>query len=146
MLPRRDQQFGPLLCGLVKRGPVEIGKASDKAGHLRVGDRRLLAKYASSDNSPWTFTFRPDDVQTLIADYTSAGLFGSYLCLICGSDFICVLRSGEVFELLSTEGLQHTQTIQVQRSAGCSPVVSGSEGQLDRRVPAKRFPTLLLGK
>ena len=142
MLPHRHQHFGPLLCGLVKHGPVKIEKASAKAGHFHMGGRRLLAKYASASSSAWGFTFRPEDVRTLVADHASAGFF-SYLCLICGSDFICVLRSDEAFDLLSTDVRQKSQTIRVRRSYGCCLRVSGSEGQLDRTVPANRFPSFL---
>lgn len=143
MLPQKDQRFGPLLCGLVKHGPVKIGKASDKAGHLRVGGRSLLAKYATGAASAWRFTFRPEDVRTLVDDRTSAGFF-SYLCLICGVDSICVLQNDEVFQLLSADDPQKSQTIQVRRFTGCSMRVSGSEGQLDRTVPTNRFPSSLI--
>lgn len=141
MLSQRDQRFGPLLCGIIKRQSVKIGKASDKAGHFHINDNTcLLAKYAAGGSSAWRFTFRPEDVRALVADHDRTGLFPSYLCLICGSDFICLLRSEEVFELLSTDAPQKSQSIQVQKYSGCCLRVSGSEGQLDRTVPANRFP------
>ena len=142
MIPPRSLHFGLLLHGLVKNGPVEIGKPSEKAGHLCIDERRLLAKYDSSTSSPWSFTFRPQDIRTLVEDYSSAGLFGNYVCLICGSDSICVLRSDEVFQLLSTEDPQQSQTIRVRKSKGCCLRVSGSEGQLEPAIAANRFPDI----
>jgi hypothetical protein len=141
MLPQRDQHYGPLLHGLIKNGPIKIGKASPKAGHLRVGEQRLLAKYSSAPSSAWSFTFRPEDVRTLATDHASVGLFGSYVCLVCGLDAICVLRSDEVFDLLSAAKISKTQTIQVQKSAGCCLRVSSSETQSEHVIPANRFPS-----
>jgi len=149
MISTRDPYDGVVLRTLVKYGePSRIEDLRDKAGHFYVdcSDRQafLLVKYSSYDRSPWQFTFQPGDIETLVADHNRGGLFGgSYVCLVCSFESLCVLRGEEWSALLSLDEPQKQQTITAQRRPGTSFQVTGSAGQLSRAVPVSRFPSLL---
>jgi len=145
MINRRDPYDGIVLRSLAKYGePFQIADLADKAGHFCLNeDAFLLVKYASQNQSPWRFTFRPDDIETLVNDHNEGGLFGgSYVCLVCGYNSLCALQEDEWSSILdfNTAG---QQTVVVRRDPRSSFEVTGSSGELDRKIPASRFPSLV---
>lgn len=146
MITTRDQYEGVVLRRLVKHdGPVRVDEIGDKAGHFCLNeDAFLLVKYSSRNRSPWRFTFQPDDIETLVTDHNQGGLFGgSYVCLVCGLNSLCALREKEWSTLLDLGGREEQQTITVRRHPRTSFEVTGSAGQLERKIPVSRFPSLL---
>lgn len=146
MITTRDPYEGIVLRHLIKHDdPVRVTEIGDKLGHFCLNDDAfLLVKYSSRDRSPWRFTFRPDDIRTLIHDQNQGGLFGgSYVCLVCGLESLCALREEEWSTLLDLTMTEGQQTITVRRDPQSSFEVAGSSGKLDRKVPASRFPGLI---
>lgn len=146
MINNRDPYDGIVLRSLAKYGePFQIADLGDKAGHFCLNeDAFLLVKYASRNRSPWQFTFRPDDIETLVNDHNRGGLFGgSYVCLVCGYNSLCALQEGEWSVLLDLNEVENQQTICVRRSPRSSFEVTGFAGSLSRKVSASRFPALI---
>lgn len=146
MINNRDPYDGIVLRSLAKYGePFQIADIGDKAGHFCLNeDAFLLVKYASRNRSPWRFTFRPGDIETLVDDHSQGGLFGgSYVCLTCGFESLCALREEEWSALLDLSETDTQQTIVVRKRPGTSFEVTSSAGNLDRKIPASRFPGLI---
>lgn len=146
MINSRDPYYGVVLRSLAKYGePFHIAELGDKAGHFCLNeDAFLLVKYSSRNRSPWRFTFRLDDIRTLIDDQNQGGLFGgSYVCLVCGFDSLCALREDEWSTLLDLTAASGQQTVTVSRDPRSSFEVTSSSGNLSRKIPASRFPSLI---
>lgn len=146
MITTRDPYEGVVLRYLIKQDvPIRVAEIGDKPGHFCLNeDAFLLVKYSSRSCPPWRFTFRPDDVRTLIRDQNQGGLFGgSYVCFVCGLESLCALREEEWSTLLDLTMTEGQQTIVVRRDPRSSFEVTGSSGQLDRKIPASRFPGLI---
>lgn len=146
MITTRDSYEGVVLRHLIKHDDTaRIAEIGDKAGHFCLNDDAfLLVKYSSRNCSPWRFTFRPDDVKTLVSDQSQGGLFGgSYLCLVCGFQSLCALREDEWSSLLDLNTTVEQQTVVVRRSPRSSFEVTSSAGSLNRTIPASRFPALI---
>ena len=144
----RDQFEGVVLRRLIKHdNPPRITEVGDKPGHFRLDDSTfLLVRYSSSEQSPWRFTFRPEDIGTLIEDRNKADLFGgSHVCLVCGLSTICPLDSDEWSVVLDLDAVDGQQTITVRRKPGTQFKVRGSGGKLAHKVPATQFPSPVLG-
>lgn len=147
MITARDQFEGVVLRRLIKHDdPPRIVEVGDKSGHFQLNESTfLLVKYSSSDRSPWRFTFRPKDVQTLIDDRSKTDLFGgAYICLVCGLNTICPLSSDEWSTVLDLTESSAQQTVTVRRRPGTQFEVKGSGGKLDHKVPATQFPSPVL--
>jgi len=145
MINTRDPYDGIVLRRLAKYGePFEVAEIGDKAGHYCLNEGAfLLVKYASRNRSPWQFTFRPDDIDTLVNDQKEGGLFGgSYVCLVCGYNSLCALEEAEWSSLFDFD-VTGQQTVVVRRDPRSSFEVTGSLGKLDRKIPASRFPSLI---
>jgi len=148
MIAVRDQFEGVVLRRLLKHDdPPRIAEVGDKQGHFQLDDSTfLLIKYSSSDQSPWRFTFRSEDVATLIEDRNRTDLFGgSYICLVCGLRTICSLGADEWSTVLDLQNGKEQQTIMVRRRPGTQFTVTGTAGDLDHKVPATNFPSPVLG-
>lgn len=147
MITERDKYYGVVLRHLTKSGHRVSGlrEVGDKAGHFHINEEAfLLVKYSSRDRSPWRFSFHPSDFPVLVEGYHQSGLFGgSYVCLVCGFDSVCLLHEDEWSALLNLNDTGRQQTITVCRGAGRSFSVSGTAGKLDYKVPVSRFPSLL---
>jgi len=118
-----------------------LNKASEKIGHYQVNhDKRILVKYSSADETPWQFTFRPVDVETIREDIEADQ--NPFLCLVCGHDTICVLLADEIEELLDLES-DDAQWVRVEYPEGGSMRVRGSEGELDHTIRHNAFPNVL---
>ena len=148
MIAIRDQFEGVVLRRLLKHDdPPRITEVGDKSGHFQLDDSTfLLIKYSSSNQSPWRFTFRSEDVATLIEDRNRTNLFGgSYICLVCGLRTICSLGTDEWSMVLDLHKTKEQQTITVRRRPGTQFTVTGTADDLDHKVPATKFPSPILG-
>jgi len=146
MITQRDKFYGVVLRHLTRHnGSFKVREVGDKAGHFCLNDDAfLLVKYSSSENSPWRFTFCPGDVHTLVEGQNHGGLFGgSYVCLVCGFESLCALREDEWSTLLELNTTKGQQTISVQRSPRSLFEVKETCGNLNRKIPASRFPSLV---
>lgn len=146
MITTRDPYEGVVLRHLIKHDdPVQVTEIGDKVGHFCLNnDAFLLVKYSSRSRSPWRFTIRPDDINTLVRDQSRGGLFGgSYFCLVCGFESLCALREEEWSALLDLSETEIQQTLSVSRSPRSSFEVTGSSGHLARKIPVSRFPALI---
>lgn len=144
----QDQIYGAVLRKFVRHGGLlSVDEVGDKAGHFLVnGFRYVLVKFSTGDGLLWRFTFRPEDVATLVDDHYRAGVLGgSFLCLVCGTDSICSLSIDEWSAVLNPHGRSIHQTIRISRAAGCQLEVSGTQGKLPYKIPASRFPSIILG-
>jgi len=146
MISERDKYYGIVLRHLTRHdGLFNIQEVGDKAGHFCLNENAfLLVKYSSADSSPWRFTFRPDDIRTLIDDQNEGRLFGgSYVCLVCGFKSLCALREDEWSTLLDLGARSRQQTVSVRKNRRSSFEVKGASGSLDHKIPASRFPSLV---
>ena len=147
MITERDKYYGVVLRQLTKSGHrvSDLREVGDKAGHFHINEEAfLLVKYSSKDQSPWRFCFHPSDFPVLLESHHRGGLFGgSYVCLVCGFDSICLLHEDDWSVLLSMSCTDRQQTIMVRRDAGRSFIVSGTAGRLDYKVSLSRFPSSL---
>lgn len=146
MITERDKFYGVVLRHLTRHEELSnVREVGDKAGHFCLNDNAfLLVKYSSSDTAPWRFTFRPDDIRTLIDDQNEGGLFGgSYVCLVCGFKSLFALREDEWSTLLDLGGRSRQQTLSVRKDLRSSFEVRGTSGQLGHKIPASRFPSLV---
>lgn len=147
MITERDKFYGVVLRHLTKNGhPISsLAELGDKAGHFCINEEAfLLVKYSSASESPWRFSFHPGDLPILVKDHNRGGLFGgSYVCLVCGFNSVCMLREDEWSALLHLDSTDRQQTVTVRRAVGRSFAVSGTAGQLKHKVPVSRFPSLI---
>lgn len=146
MITERDKFYGVVLRHLTRHERLsKVQEVGDKAGHFCLNDDAfLLVKYSSSNSSPWRFTFRPDDIRILIDDLNQGGLFGdSFVCLVCGFESLCALREEEWSTLLDLSETSGQQSISVHRSPGSLFELKGSSEDLDHKIPASRFPSLV---
>lgn len=95
-------------------------------------------------DSPWNLTFSVQDVDSLVADHRTAGLLGgSFVCIVCGTDSICTLCIDEWSSLLDLTS-RISQSVSVTRTNGSQLNVSASHRQFQSRIPAGRFPSIIL--
>lgn len=148
MSMRPDHLFGALLRKIVQNheSPT-IREVGDHRGHFVVDEcRYLLAKYRSDTDPPWRFTVTRDEVRYLRYDrlYSYSTQSCPLLVLLCGDRKICALRREEWSTLLdeSPKGPEQ-QVITVSHEPGHQMGVWSGDRELDRRIPAARFPDIL---
>ncbi|WP_161552300.1 hypothetical protein [Rhodothermus marinus] len=147
-ISRRSQVDGAVLRILLRHnGQLAVRELNDTAGHFIINSStRILVRYASGKNGRWRFTLREEDIATLLNDYAQSGLFGAYLILVCGQEAVGVLSPDEWCQLLDLGGNYKVQTITICRDARCQMEVTGTRGRLAYRIPAARFPRMILGQ
>jgi hypothetical protein len=97
----------------------------------------FIVKYTTKTSSPWRFTFSADEFGRISGHLNSFSKIA--VGLVCGDDGICGLDWSEAEQLL---GMQ-PGWISVKRNFSGSYAVAGSGGSMKRRVPLKRWPSLL---
>ncbi len=70
--------------------------------------------------------------------------YSVFICLVCGYDTICVLDADDIENLIDIDW-DEAQWIKVDYPSGGSMRVSGSEGELSRKIPHNSFPKILFG-
>lgn len=137
-IQQKDLFHGAALTQLTEHLSFKaLNKADTKYGHYMVNtDRRLMVKLTEKPSAPWTFTFQPDDLNTLSSDMASG--FRTFVVLVCGRETICLLPERDFLVLLdlSSTGAQWIR-VEIPRA---SMRVRGSSGRLSHAIAHKDFP------
>lgn|SRR5690606_30832671 len=135
----KERYHGAALTQLVESSGFGcIRKASRTFGHYEINEaRRLLVRHSAAAASPWCFKMRPKDLSPLRADLAAG--HDVFLCLVCGSEAICLLTADQLRHVIALEA-DEAQTIRVYARARTSIHVAGSRGELPGTVPRHAFP------
>ncbi|MFM8275302.1 MAG: hypothetical protein ACKODX_23620 [Gemmata sp.] len=135
---QKDLYHGAALTQLVEHDSFKaLNKADGKYGHYQVNtDRRLIVKLTEKAAAPWSFTFQPDDLDTLRADIASG--FQTFVVLVCGKTTVCLLEHADFATLIDLNATGQ-QWIKVEMPKA-SMRVRGSAGELKRAVKHNAFP------
>ncbi len=138
----KDLYHGAALTQIIEHPTFKaLNKTNPKYGHYTVNsDRQLFVKYRTNDESPWQFTFQPEEVAAM---RSAIGRGETFVCLVCGWVTICCLNQDELTELIDITG-SGTQWIRVTVPPGGSLHVTGQAGDLERTIPHNAFPTKVL--
>lgn len=139
----KDFYHGSALTQIVEDPSfTALNKADTKYGHYLINNNiRLLIKHSTIENSPWPYTFQPDDLRVIASDIHMGAK--TFVCLICGLKTICVLDSDQINEAIDLFA-QGTQWMRVEvRTAGGSLWVQGQRGECRRSIPHTAFPTII---
>lgn len=143
----KDFYHGAVLMKIVEDDSFSaLNKADDKYGHYIVNtDRRLFVKHSGLDESPWQFTFQPDELKRIRDDVAFGVKTGSstFVCLICSQTTICCLDQEDIEQLIDLNS-PNQQIISVKVPPRGSQHVSGSKGDLPYTVPHSAFPGKVL--
>jgi hypothetical protein len=117
-----------------------LNKVDKIYGHYLVNlDTRLFVKYLAKESSPWNFSIHSNELQAIAEDMkVSAKVF---LCLVCGEETICALNVQEITTLVDLNS--ERQFINVTVPPGGSIRVSGSNGELTKKIKHNSFPKKL---
>ncbi len=141
-IQNKDLFHGAALTQIVEH-PLftALNKADEKYGHYQINhNKRLLVKHTGKDDSPWSFTLQPDDINTVVADISSDQ--ESFLCLICGKTTVCILSTEEFEQIVDINGAT-PQWIKVECPPRSGMRVSGSAGTLQSVIAHNEFPKKL---
>lgn len=135
----KELYLGAALTQIVESfGFVSMRKASHTVGHYEINDsRRLFVRYTKSERGPWSFSFRPRDLE-LIQEELGSGL-PFFLGLVCGNTATCLLTVDQLVQVLDIQTLD-AQSIRVHTRPRASLNVSGSGGRLNDKVLLHAFP------
>lgn len=142
-IKQKDLFHGAALTQLTEHPSFKaLNKADTKYGHYMVNtDRRLMVKHTEKSSGPWTFTFQPDDLNTLQSDIASG--FRTFVVLVCEKVTICLLRESDFLKLIDLNN-PAPQWIKVEVPKA-SMRVRGSRGSLTHAVAHKNFPDDVFG-
>jgi hypothetical protein len=137
-IQQKDLFHGAALTQLTEHPSFKaLNNADVKYGHYMVNtDRRLMVKLTEKASAPWTFTFQPDDLNTLQSDIASG--FRTFVVLVCGKETICLLPEQDFLVLLDLNN-PTAQWIRVEIPKA-SMRVRGSNGSLTHAIAHKDFP------
>src|SRR5438552_1824863 len=127
---QKDLYHGAALTQLVEHDSFKaLNKADGKYGHYLVNtDRRLMVKLTEKPHYPWSFTFQPDDLDTLRADIASG--FRTFVVLVCGKATVCLLEQADYEAIIDLDAAgQQWIRVEVPKA---SMRVRGSLGELKR--------------
>lgn len=96
----------------------------------------VFLKYTTKGRSPWGFTFDQEDIDRCLKMGTEYSRV--VLGLICGGDGVCALTWGEANDLLGGK----PGRIAAGRKHNHSYSVWGTAGELKRKIPVGRWPSL----
>ncbi|NDF03719.1 MAG: hypothetical protein EB068_01195 [Betaproteobacteria bacterium] len=114
---------------------------SDNAAYVIDNKVGLYIKYSTARLSPWMFSFTKDhqlSFNKLTASYGKA-----FVALICNEDGVACLSESTLQSVLDDQ-FGDIEWIRVDRPAGGSYRVRGSDGSLEKKVPRSTFPRLIL--
>ncbi|MCH8025547.1 MAG: hypothetical protein IH866_02020 [Chloroflexi bacterium] len=143
-IQKQDIYHGPALMQIVEHPSfTALNKPDEKYGHYIVNtDRQLFVKYRDSDESPWRFTFQPEEIVAIKADIRRSN-HETFICLVCGDFSICCLDSSELRSVIDLSS-ETTQWVSVEVPAGGSQHVAGSNGKLGYTIPHNSYPDKVL--
>lgn len=139
----KDYYHGSALTQIVEDPSfTALNKVDEKYGHYLINSNiRLLVKHSTSEDSPWSYTFQPDDLRVIASDLHMGAK--TFVCLICGLKTICVLNSEQIMAVIDLRS-SGTQWVRVElRAAGGSLWVQGQKGECRRSIPHIAFPSVL---
>lgn len=108
-----------------------------QAGYLINGDRLLYLKYTTKEKSPWRFSVSKEDREHFASGKVDLGV--CVLGLVCGGDGVCAVRCEQLTTLLG----DGAGWLAAKRVFGGCYAVSGSRGNLDRKVALNQWPGVL---
>ncbi|MDU6306512.1 MAG: hypothetical protein E6579_07605 [Clostridium sp.] len=139
----KDSYHGSALTQIVEDPSfTALNKADEKYGHYLINSNiRLLVKHSTAQNSPWSYTFQPDDLRVLATDIQTGAK--TFACLICGSKTICLLNADQIKTIINLN-CSGTQWVRVEiRTSGGSLWVQGQSGEYRKSIPHTAFPLAL---
>ncbi|TJZ69746.1 hypothetical protein [Chitiniphilus eburneus] len=138
-IQEQDQFHGAALTQIVEHLSFKaLNRASEKYGHYLVNtDRHVFAKYSTATHSPWSFSFKLNDLEAIQAEIDAQNIV--FLCLVCGTTTVCALNEDEFSKLIDLRS-PTSQWIRVEVPLRGSCHVSGSLGALKHTVPHNSFP------
>ena len=139
----KDYYHGAALTQIIEHPQfTALNKVNKKYGHYLINhDIRLLVKLCTAMDSPWSYTFWPDDLTTIQQDISAGAK--TFICLICGLDTICILNAEQIQMLIDLDaaGSQWIR-VEVHTKKG-SLWVQGQRGEYHRAIPHNAFPDAL---
>lgn len=136
---------GSFLASLIDNSaaPIEISRELPHDNHLYLFNNKVGAyvTYNSKRMSPWTFSFEPKHVRSIL------DLFERYedgfVILVCGFETTAVLHKSEVMTLLPKDSVSNS-SITIRTGHDRKLAVSGTSGELKSKVAkTKTYERLL---
>jgi len=141
MIPEYQFYHGAALSVLVSRREFTgLSRIVDLGSAYAVNNTLgLYIKHATKSDSPWQFTFTPDnqqEIRKLFQRFDEK----TFVALVCGQRGICLLTFGEYAATLP-EDFNSQKVLIVRRPSGGGFRVSGSAGRRMRGVISlSRYP------
>lgn len=136
---------GSFLASLIDNSetPIEVVREFNHDNHLYVFNKKVGAyvTYNSKRMSPWTFSFEPKHVKSILELF--ARHKDAFVILVCGFETTAVLHKSEVALLLPSESSANS-SITIRTGHDRKLTVSGTAGKLDRKIAkTKTYERLL---
>jgi len=136
---------GAFLASLVDNSlvPLNIVREYANDNHLYVFNNKVGAyvTYNSKRMGPWTFSFEPKHVQSILEQFSRHE--DSFVILVCGFETTAVLHKSEVIQLLPLESVSNS-SITIRTGHDRKLSVSGTMGELKSKVAKTRTYERLL--
>lgn len=136
---------GSFLASLIDNSssPIEISREFPQDNHLYVFNSKVGAyvTYNSKRMSPWTFSFEPKHLQSILDLFERHE--DGFVILVCGFETTAVLHKSEVMTLLPKDGTSNS-SITIRTGHDRKLAVSGTSGELKSKVAkTKTYERLL---
>jgi len=137
---------GSFLASLIDNSslPIELAREFPSDNHLYVFNKKVGAyvTYNSKRMSPWTFSFEPKHVKSILDLFDRHA--DAFVILICGFETTAVLHKSEVITLLPSDSQSNT-SITIRTGHDKKLAVSGTSGELKGKISKTRtYERLLL--
>ena len=136
---------GSFLASLIDNSgkPIEIVREISSDNHLYVFNNKVGAyvTYNSKRMSPWTFSFEPKHVASILELFSRHD--DAFVILVCGFETTAVLHKSEVLLLLPTVSSSNS-SITIRTGHDRKLAVSGTAGELKGKIAkTKTYERLL---
>jgi hypothetical protein len=136
---------GSFLASLIDNSdkPIEIVREITTDNHLYTFNNKVGAyvTYNSKRMSPWTFSFEPKHVTSILELF--ARHEDGFVILVCGFETTAVLHKSEVLLLLPTDSSSNS-SITIRTGHDRKLAVSGTAGELKSKIAKTRTYERLL--
>lgn len=138
-IQEQDSFHGAALTQIVEYHSFKaLNKANEKYGHYLINaDRHIFIKYCKNVNSPWSFTFHPEDLRAIKSEISSGARV--FIGLVCGGKTVCALNQVELSLIIELNS-SSSQWIRIMVPPRGSCHVSGSIGEMQKTIPHNSFP------
>ncbi|MDK2124328.1 hypothetical protein [Parachitinimonas caeni] len=142
-IQEKDLYHGAALTQIVEHDSFKaLNKGSEKYGHYLINqNRNIFIKHTKNPESPWSFTFQPDDLEFLRNLHEQEGAY-LFLCLVCGSSTVCALSGKEIKQILDLCS-KNVAWVKVEVPPHGQCHVKGSNGEAGKAIPHRAFPDKL---